>query len=141
VVKPIRADVSSSERAALCGKRGSRTGDSDPKVVSVLSVSACRSPACAGEVIEENATDGHCRSCGLHHHRRAGTAGWQHVVGPLFVTLSGGSPGDEEVMEADMLRFVGKYMSIDVVREGGRFIVSVPTRRLLRIDAAQVTDD
>jgi hypothetical protein len=104
-------------------------------------MSVCRSPACAGEVIEESATDGHCRSCGLHHHRRAGTAAWQHVFGPLFVTLSGGAPGEEEVMDADVLRFVGKYMSIDVEREGGRFIVSVPARRLLRIDAARVAGD
>jgi hypothetical protein len=97
-------------------------------------MSVCRSPACAGEVIEESPTDGHCRSCGLRHHRRAGSAAWQHVIGPLFVTLSGGAPGDHEVMDADVLRFVGKYMSIDALREGGRFIVSVPARRLLRID-------
>jgi hypothetical protein len=44
-------------------------------------------------------------------------------------------------MDADVLRFVGSYMSIDVAREGGRFIVSVPTRRLLRIDPARVADD
>jgi hypothetical protein len=37
-------------------------------------------------------------------------------------------------MDADTLRFVGKYMSIDVERDGSRFIASVPARRLVRID-------
>ena len=102
-------------------------------------MSGCRSPACAGEVIEESLTDGHCRSCGLHH-RRAGSGAWQHVIGPLFVTLMGEALGEEEVMDADTLRFVGRYMSIDVVRDGNRFIVSVPARRLLRIDPSAPRD-
>jgi hypothetical protein len=69
-----------------------------------------------------------------------GSAAWQHVIGPLFVTLTGVAHGDQEIMDADVLRFVGKYMSIDVVRDGNRFIVSVPARRLLRIDLP-VADD
>jgi hypothetical protein len=103
-------------------------------------VSICRSPPCEGEVIVETATDGHCLACGLQHHRRAGSAAWGQVIGPLVVTLrlsAGESDGevlDHEVLDADALRFAGRYMTIDATHGGARFQTTVPAARLIRID-------
>jgi hypothetical protein len=83
----------------------------------------------------ESTTDGHCRLCGLHHHRRAGSVGWQHVIGPLTVTLSGLADIEQEAVDADELRFAGRYMTIEVLRDDARLIVTVPATRLVRIVA------
>jgi hypothetical protein len=58
------------------------------------------------------------------------------VIGPVVVTVLGPSSvaGDEELIEADSLRFVGRYVSIEVTGEATRFFTSVPLRRLVRID-------
>ena len=96
-------------------------------------MSICRSPSCGGEVIVETPTDGHCAACGLHHRRREGTIPWVRVIGPMIVTVVGSTDGDEQVMDADALRFVGKYLTIDLTRGTERFIVSVPAGRLANI--------
>ncbi len=51
------------------------------------------SPFCAGLVIADSSTDGHCALCGLHHRRRAGADVWGYLVGPLTATLSGATIG------------------------------------------------
>ena len=55
------------------------------------------------------------------------------MIGPVTVTLSGVADGDEESVDADTLRFAGRYMTLDVMRDGARFIVTVPSKRLVRI--------
>ena len=92
-------------------------------------MSGCLSPFCRGEVIAETASEGHCRVCGLYHRRRAGAAGWGHLVGPLTVTLGGAT---HEVLEADAVRFREAYFTIDVA--GGSIRVE-PIARLVRIVA------
>lgn len=93
----------------------------------------CRSPSCGGEVVVVSATDGHCADCGLHHRRREGTVPWVRVIGPVVVTVVGSTDGDEQVMDADALRFVGKYLTIDLTGGTERYIVSVPAGRLANI--------
>lgn len=97
------------------------------------SVTLCRAPSCGGEVTVESVTDGHCLSCGLRHRRRAGTAAWAHVIGPLVVTVRGAVDGVEETIDADLVRFVAKYMTVEVTRGAERYMVSVPARRLANI--------
>jgi hypothetical protein len=96
-------------------------------------VSSCRSPSCGGEVIADSATDGHCVACGLHHRRREGTAPWARVIGPVVVTVLGSTDGDEQAIDADTLRFVGKYVTIDLTSGADRHLISVPARRLAHI--------
>jgi hypothetical protein len=84
-------------------------------------------------VIEESATDGRCSACGLHHRRREGTVAWVRVVGPVVVTVLGSIDGGEEAIEADRLRFVGKYLTIDATRNSDRYLISLATRRLAAI--------
>ena len=96
-------------------------------------MSICLSPSCGGEVLVESATDGHCTACGLHHRRRDGTVPWVRVIGPVVVTVLGATEGAEEAIDADRLRFVGKYMTIDITRETERYFISVPARRLVHI--------
>jgi hypothetical protein len=84
-------------------------------------------------VIAESATDGHCIACGLHHRRREGTLPWVRVIGPVTVTVLDFTGGDHEVIDAEALRFVGKYMTIDVTRGKERYIVSMQARRLAHI--------
>ncbi len=96
-------------------------------------MSICLSPPCHGEVIAESATDGHCVTCGLHHRRREGTVPWVRVIGPVTVTVLDSTDGAEEVLDADALRFVGKYMTIDVIRGTERYLFSVQARRLAHI--------
>jgi hypothetical protein len=64
----------------------------------------------------DSATDGHCIVCGLHHRRREGTAPWVRVIGPVVVTVLDSTDGAEELIDADTLRFVGQYMTIDATR-------------------------
>jgi hypothetical protein len=97
------------------------------------SVTFCRSPRCAGEVVLESDTDGHCLACGLHHHRRPGTVPWAHVIGPIVVTVLGSIDGEEEAIDADIVRFVAKYMTIEATRGPDRYIVSMPASRLANI--------
>jgi hypothetical protein len=79
----------------------------------------CLSPFCAGLVTAESSTEGHCGLCGLHHRRRAGADVWEHLVGPLTVTLSGATigtgtaPSNHEVIEADAVRFRDRFLTID----------------------------
>ena len=84
-------------------------------------------------MVAESATDGRCASCGLHHRRREGTAPWVRVMGPVVVTVLGSMDGTEEVIDADRLRFVGKYLTIDVTRGTERYLLSVQARRLAHI--------
>jgi hypothetical protein len=89
-------------------------------------MATCLSPFCEGEVIEENARAGRCGTCGLRHGRRGGTSNWDHLVGPLIVTLAGATtdkgstaPGNLERIEAKAVRFVGlgsrTFITIDEV--------------------------
>jgi hypothetical protein len=57
------------------------------------------------------------------------------VLGPVDVTVSGAVDGDEESVAADELRFAGRYMTIEAMRDGARFVVTVPMTRLVRIVA------
>ena len=97
-------------------------------------MSRCLSPFCRGEVSVENPIDGHCRVCGLHHRRRAGASAWEHLVGPLTVTL-GGRP--YEVIEADAVRFREGYFTIDVA--GGSIRVE-PVARLVNVATAPLSE-
>jgi hypothetical protein len=54
-------------------------------------------------------------------------------MGPVVVTVLGSTDGTEEAIDADRLRFVGKYMTIDVTRGTERYIISVPARRVAHI--------
>ena len=96
-------------------------------------MSICLSPSCGGEVIAESATDGHCIACGLHHRRRDGTVPWVRVIGPVVVTVLGSTDAAEEVIGADRLRFVGKYLTIDLTRGSEHYIISLPARRIADI--------
>jgi hypothetical protein len=87
----------------------------------------CLSPFCAGNVIEDSASEGHCGVCELRHRRRAGATGWGHLVGPLVVTLGGAS---HEVLEADAVRFREGYFTLDVT--GGPIRVE-PVARLVNL--------
>lgn len=58
---------------------------------------------------------------------------WVRVIGPVTVTVLDSTDGVEEVIDANALRFVGKYMTIDVTRGTERYIVSVQARRLAHI--------
>ena len=58
---------------------------------------------------------------------------WVRVIGPVVVTVAASTGGDEQVMDADALRFVGKYLTIDLTRGAERYIVSVPAGRLANI--------
>lgn len=98
-------------------------------------VAICRAPRCGGDVIEESGTEGHCVACGLHHRRRSGTVRWAHVIGPVVVTVLGSIDGEEEAIDADMVRFVAKYMTIEITRGQERYIMSVPASRLANIVA------
>jgi hypothetical protein len=56
------------------------------------------------------------------------------VVGPVAVTVA--SPdGDDEIVDADTLRFVGRYVTIDSTRNGSRYLITVPTKRVAKIAA------
>jgi hypothetical protein len=61
------------------------------------------------------------------------------VIGPVVVTVLGPSSaaGHEELIEADSLRFVGRYVSIEVREGATRFFTSVPVSRFVRIDARE----
>ncbi len=91
---------------------------------SVRDMGTCLSSFCEGEVIEESTRAGQCGACCLRHGRRAAASDWDHLVGPLIVTLSGAtmaegstSPGNPERVDAKALRFVGlgsrKFITID----------------------------
>jgi hypothetical protein len=82
-------------------------------------------------VIPESPTDGDCDWCGLHHHRRAGARTWGQVIGPLLVVVST-DEGYEET-KADTLRFAGKYVTIDSTRDGSRYLITVPAKRVAKI--------
>ena len=93
---------------------------------SVISPSYCRSPGCAGEVIPESKSDGHCGLCGLHHHCSTGAMTWNQVLGPLLVVVSAGE-GYEET-QADTLRFAGRYVTIHSTTNGLHHQVTVPAK-------------
>jgi hypothetical protein len=76
-------------------------------------------------------TDGHCASCGLHHHRRGGATTWSQVIGPLLVLVSS-REGYEET-KADKLRFAGKYVTIDSTRDGVHHLVTVLADTIAKI--------
>ncbi|MEP6661166.1 MAG: hypothetical protein ABJD24_14710 [Acidimicrobiales bacterium] len=59
---------------------------------------------------------------------------WAQVVGPLLLTVTS-AEGDDEVVEADALRFVGRYVTIDSMRDGLRYLKTVPSKQLARITA------
>jgi hypothetical protein len=91
---------------------------------SVGGVATCLSPFCEGEVVEETTRAGRCRLCGLRHGRQDAASKWDHLVGPLIVTLSeattaAGStvPDGLERVDAKAVRFVGlgsrKFVTID----------------------------
>src|SRR5258706_575335 len=102
-------------------------------------MSTCRSPRCGGTVVVESLTDGHCVFCGLHHRRRAGTARWNQVVGPVVLTLSDrrhgpGNGGDHaDCLEADALRYRGDRVAIEGTRGDVRLLTIVPTSKVVRI--------
>jgi hypothetical protein len=81
----------------------------------------------------DSATDGHCSVCGLHHRRRDATVPWVRVIGPVVVTVLDLTGGEEQAIEADTLRFVGKYLTIDLTRGSERHIISLPARRIADI--------
>ena len=62
-----------------------------------------------------------------------GTLPWVRVIGPVTVTVLDAMGGAEEVIDAEALRFVGKYMTIDVSRGTERYLLSVQARRLAHI--------
>ena len=97
-------------------------------------MAGCLSPFCAGQVIVDTPTDGHCAECGLHYRRRVGAAGWGHLVGPLTVTLGGAT---HEVLEAEAVRFRKGYFTIDVA--GGSFRVE-PVARLVNLAPSPSSD-
>jgi hypothetical protein len=71
-------------------------------------------------VLAASLTEGHCGYCGLHHRRPKRSFAWNQLVGPVVVTLSGATSGastagDEELINADAVRFKNK-LSIDVRR-------------------------
>ena len=81
----------------------------------------------------DSATDGHCSTCGLHHRRREVSVPWVRVIGPVVVTVLGSAGGEEQAIDADALRFVGKYLTIDLTRGSERYIISLPARRIADI--------
>ena len=81
----------------------------------------------------DSATDGHCSACGLHHRRRDGTVPWVRVIGPVVVSVLDLTGGEKQAIEADTLRFVGKYLTIDLTRGSEHYIISLPARRIADI--------
>jgi hypothetical protein len=55
------------------------------------------------------------------------------VIGPVVVTVLGSTDDAEEVIDADALRFVGKYMTIVTRGAEERYLLSVQARRLAHI--------
>ncbi len=53
---------------------------------------------------------------------------WAQVVGPLLLTVTS-AEGDDEV--------VGRYVTIDSMRDGLRYLKTVPAKQLARITAAR----
>ncbi len=56
-------------------------------------MSTCLSPPCTGEMTQETVTrtDGQCSVCGLDHRRPDADTEWNEIVGPVYVTFSGGT--------------------------------------------------
>jgi hypothetical protein len=81
----------------------------------------------------DSATDGHCSTCGLHHRRRDATVPWVRVIGPVVVTVLSSTGREEQAIDADTLRFVGKYLTIDLTRGGEHYIISLLARRVADI--------
>jgi hypothetical protein len=48
------------------------------------------------------------------------------------VTVSS-DDGDDEVVDADMLRFVGLYVTLDATRNGARSLLTLPAKRIAKI--------
>ena len=49
------------------------------------------------------------------------------------MTVLGSMDGDEQAIDAETLRFVGKYVTIDLTSGADRHLISVPARRLAHI--------
>ena len=101
---------------------------------SFVHVSGCLSPFCEGVVVAATPTEGRCDTCGLRHRRKAESAGWAHLVGPLLVTVSETTSGTTShfVVEADAVRFREGFFTIDVA--GGSIRVE-PIGRLVHLAA------
>jgi hypothetical protein len=54
------------------------------------------------------------------------------VVGPLVVTATS-ADGDDESVDADTLRFVGRYVTIDSTSDWGPSPVTVLAKRVAKI--------
>ncbi len=58
------------------------------------------------------------------------------MIGPVLVTVAS-SDGDDETVDADALRFVGRYVTIDSTTDGMRHLATIPASRLVRIVARE----
>ncbi len=111
----------------------------EPPILS--SMPKCKSPGCGGVVLAESLTEGDCAFCGLHHRRRAGTARWNEVVGPVVVTLSdrrigtGNGSAHHDRLEAGGLRFRGERVTIEITRGDVRRLSIIPASKIVRIVA------
>ena len=72
---------------------------------------------------EETLTDGRCSVCGLHHGRPDADTEWNEIVGPVYVTFSGGTvlrgagetstdPGNVGTFLVDRVEFNGSAVTI-----------------------------